>query len=49
MNSTKKIFGLHLAHIKRKIFCAKAHQTLKKKIKNLITIIIPRHVNRGER
>ena len=33
-------------HHNEEIFCAKAHLKLKKKIKNLITIIIPRHVNR---
>ena len=33
-------------HNKEEIICAKAHKILKPKIKNLITIIIPRHVNR---
>ena len=30
----------------RRNFCIKAHLILKKKIKNLITIIIPRHIHR---
>ena len=30
------------------LFCAKAHFELKKRIKNLLTIIIPRHVHRVE-
>ena len=33
----------------KKIFCAKTHIELKKKIKNLITIIIPRHVHRAKK
>ena len=33
-------------HHKEELFAAKVHKTLKKKKKNLITIIIPRHVNR---
>ena len=43
----KNIWVASSTHKKEEIFCAKAHQTLKKKIKNLITIIIPRHVNRA--
>ena len=34
-------------HSKEEIFCVKAHLELKKKIKNLITIIIPRHISRA--
>ena len=30
------------------MFCAKAHIQLRKKVKNLITIIIPRHIHRSE-
>ena len=41
----KKKFGLHLAHKSEEIFCAKTHLLLKKD-KNLLTIIIPRHVHR---
>jgi 3-deoxy-D-manno-octulosonic-acid transferase len=33
-------------HANEEIFCAKTHIELKKKIKNLITIIIPRHIDR---
>jgi 3-deoxy-D-manno-octulosonic-acid transferase len=33
-------------HDNEEIICATAHKILKNKIKNLITIIIPRHVNR---
>ena len=33
-------------HRNEEIFCVKAHLELKKKIKNLITIIIPRHIHR---
>ena len=32
----------------KKIFCAKVHLELKKKYKNLLTIIIPRHVERAK-
>ena len=35
-------------HEGEEIICAKAHILLKKKIKNLITIIIPRHINRSK-
>ena len=33
-------------HEDEEIICARAHMILKKNIKNLITIIIPRHINR---
>ena len=33
-------------HYKEELFAAKVHKILKKKKKNLITIIIPRHINR---
>ncbi len=42
----KKIWVASSTHANEEIFCAKAHIELKKKIKNLITIIIPRHVHR---
>ena len=42
----KKIWIASSTHDNEEIYCAKAHQKLKKKIKNLITIIIPRHVHR---
>ncbi len=33
-------------HAGEELFCAKAHIKLKKRVKNLITIIIPRHISR---
>ena len=44
----KKIWVASSTHLSEEIFCAKAHSILKKKIKNLMTIIIPRHVHRAE-
>ena len=44
----KKIWVASSTHLSEEIFCAKAHLMLKKKIKNLMTIIIPRHVHRAE-
>ena len=43
----KKIWVASSTHGIEEIFCAKTHIELKKKIKNLITIIIPRHVHRA--
>ena len=43
---TKKVWIASSTHSNEEIFCAKAHIELKKKIQNLITIIIPRHVHR---
>ena len=42
----KNIWTASSTHKNEEIFCAKAHIELKKKIKNLLTIIIPRHVHR---
>ena len=42
----KKIWVASSTHAEEEIFCAKAHIELKKRIKNLITIIIPRHIHR---
>ena len=42
----KEIWVASSTHDKEEVFCAKAHLELKKKIKNLITIIIPRHIHR---
>ena len=42
-----KIWVASSTHKNEEIFCAYAHKELKKKIKNLITIIIPRHVHRA--
>ena len=44
----KKIWVASSTHKNEEIFCAKSHLELKKRIKNLITIIIPRHVHRSE-
>ncbi len=43
-----KIWTAASTHMSEEIFCAKTHIEIKKKIKNLLTIIIPRHVNRVE-
>ena len=43
----KKTWIASSTHSGEEIFCAKAHKILKKRIKNLITIIIPRHVHRA--
>ncbi len=42
----KKIWVASSTHVGEEVLCAKAHVELKKKIKNLITIIIPRHIHR---
>ncbi len=42
----KKIWVASSTHKSEEILCAKAHIKLKKKFKNLITIIIPRHIHR---
>ena len=57
-NKTKKSFLIELkkkniwvassTHNHEEIFCAKTHIELKKRVKNLTTIIIPRHVERVE-
>ena len=44
----KKIWVASSTHLSEEIFCAKAHLILKKKIKNIMTIIIPRHIHRSE-
>tara|TARA_Y100000591_G_scaffold302529_1_gene297653 strand:- start:1465 stop:2136 length:672 start_codon:yes stop_codon:yes gene_type:complete len=44
----KKVWVASSTHNFEEIFCAKAHIELKKKIKNLITIIIPRHIHRAK-
>ena len=43
-----KLWTAASTHMNEEVFCAKTHIELKKKIKNLITIIIPRHINRVE-
>jgi 3-deoxy-D-manno-octulosonic-acid transferase len=44
----KKIWIASSTHADEEIFCAKAHIELKKNVKNLITIIIPRHIHRSK-
>ena len=44
----KKAWVASSTHKGEEIFCAKVHIELKKKIKNLITVIIPRHVHRSK-
>lgn len=44
----KKIWIASSTHSDEEIFCAKTHIELKKKIKNLLTILIPRHVHRAK-
>ncbi len=43
----KKVWVASSTHYNEEQFCVKAHIELKKKIKNLITIIIPRHIHRA--
>ena len=44
--NSKKIWCASSTHPSEEIFCGKIHSELKKKYKNLLTIIIPRHVER---
>ena len=44
----KKIWIASSTHRSEELFCAKAHIELKKKVKKLITIIIPRHIHRSK-
>ena len=44
---TKNIWCASSTHKKEEILCGKIHLNLKSKIKNLLTIIIPRHVERS--
>ncbi len=46
--SKKKVWVASSTHYNEELFCVKAHIELKKKIKNLITIIIPRHIHRAQ-
>ena len=45
----RKVWVASSTHADEEIFCAKVHIKLKKKIKNLITIIIPRHIHRSKK
>ena len=44
--SKKKVWVASSTHKNEEIFCAKTHIELKKKINNILTIIIPRHIHR---
>ena len=44
----RKIWIASSTHSDEEIFCAKTHIELKKKIKNLLTILIPRHIHRAK-
>ncbi len=43
---SRKSWCASSTHKSEEVFCANVHKELKKKYKNLLTIIIPRHVNR---
>ena len=43
----KKIWVASSTHKNEELFCIKAHLELKKHLKNVITVIIPRHVHRS--
>ena len=45
---SKKIWVASSTHSDEEIFCGKTHIELKKKIKNLLTILIPRHIHRAQ-
>ena len=44
----KKVWVASSTHFNEEIFCAKAHLEIKKKFKNIVTIIIPRHIHRAQ-
>ena len=46
--SSKKIWCAASTHHTEEKICALAHKKLKKKYKNLLTIIIPRHIDRSD-
>ena len=45
---SKKIWVASSTHSDEEIFCGKTHIELRKKIKNLLTILIPRHIHRAQ-
>jgi len=47
--NTKKIWCASSTHYNEEKFCAETHKKLKTKYKNLLTIIIPRHVHRANK
>ncbi len=44
--SSKKVWCASSTHDSEEIFIGQAHKILKKKVKNLVTIVIPRHIER---
>jgi len=46
---SKKIWCASSTHSVEEIICAKVHKRLKAKYKNLLTIIIPRHIHRSKK
>ena len=46
--TSRKSWCASSTHASEEIFCAKIHIQLKKKYPNLLTIIIPRHIERSE-
>ncbi len=46
--NNKNVWTASSTHQDEEIFCIKTHIELKKKVKNLLTIIIPRHIHRVE-
>ncbi len=47
LNNKKIIFSAISTHDREEIFCGKVHSNLKKKYRNIISIIIPRHIHRA--
>jgi len=47
LRNKKIIFSAISTHKGEELFCGKVHANLKKKYKNIISIIIPRHVHRA--
>ncbi len=45
---SKKVWCASSTHYTEEIFCGKVHKELRKKYKNLITVIIPRHIERAK-
>ena len=44
----KILFTAISTHIGEELFCGKVHLNLKKKYKNIISVIIPRHIHRAK-
>jgi len=45
----RKVWCAASTHQSEELFCAKTHSIIKKKYQNILTIIIPRHINRIEK